>query len=90
MCKTSYEAPSGVDLNIRLVDKPAFETPQVDWSTDSGGQKNTIVVRLKRSQGPTSQPTHPTRIKHRRCFDGVAGDPAAGVFNPATPQGVPC
>ena len=89
MCKSRYEAPSGVDFNIRLVNKPAFETPQVDWSTDSGGQKNTIVARLERPQGQTNQPTHPTRIKDRRYFDGVAGDLAAGVFNPATPQ-VPC
>ena len=38
-------------------------------------------------QGPTNQPTNTSRIKAFRCFDGVAGDFAAGVFNPATPQG---
>ena len=37
----------------------------------------------------SSQATATPRIKERRYCDGVAGDFAAGVFNPATPQ-VPC
>ena len=89
MCKNRLGQPSGVHFKLDVVDKPAPDTPRTEWSSKSAGQKNTIVARLKRPQGPTNRPTNPPRIKERCYVDEVAGDLAAGVFNPATPQ-VPC
>ena len=89
MCKTRFGQPSGVHFKVYVFDKPTPDTPRTEWSSKSAGQKNTIVARLKRPQGPTNRPTNPPRIKERCYFDGAAGDLAAGVFNPATPQGVP-
>ena len=38
-----------------------------------------------------NQPTdHPIKDQGALFVEGVAGDLAAGVFNPATPLGVPC
>ena len=82
MCKIRFGQPPGVHFKVYVFDKPTPDTPRTEWSSKSAGQKNTIVARLKRPQGPTNRPTNPPRIKERRFFDGVAGDLAAGVFNP--------
>ena len=66
----------------------------------AGHASNRVVVQIrrakkhhcgsiKRPQGPTNRQTSPPRIKERCYFDGVAGELAAGVFNPASPQ-MPC